>query len=74
MADKNNSGSQFTESLELEGTLKGDLVQLPCNEQGHPQLDQVLRALSSLTSNVSKDGSSTSSFMRNTAANKMNSA
>ena len=63
MADKNNSGSQFTESLELEGTLKGDLVQLPCNEQGHPQLDQVLRALSSLTSNVSKDGSSTSSLM-----------
>ena len=56
MADKNNSGSQFTESLELEGTLKGDLVQLPCNEQGHPQLDQVLRALSSLTSNVSRDG------------------
>ena len=63
MADMNNSGSQFTESLELEGTLKGDLVQLPCNEQGHPQLDQVLRALSSLTSNVSKDGSSTSSLM-----------
>ena len=62
MADMNNSGSQFTESLELEGTLKGDLVQLPCNEQGHPQLDQVLRALSSLTSNVSKDGSSTSSL------------
>ena len=63
MADMNNSGSQFTESLELEGTLKGDLVQLPCNEQGHPQLDQVLRALSSLTSNVAKDGSSTSSLM-----------
>ena len=63
MADMNNSGSQFTESLELEGTLKGHLVQLPCNEQGHPQLDQVLRALSSLTSNVSKDGSSTSSLM-----------
>jgi len=26
--------------FELEGTLKGHLVQLPCNEQGHLQLDQ----------------------------------
>ena len=26
------------ESSELEGTFKGHLVQLPCNEQGHPQL------------------------------------
>jgi len=24
-----------TESLELEGTFKGHLVQPPCNEQGH---------------------------------------
>ena len=28
------------ESFELEGTLKGHLVQIPCNEQGHLQLDQ----------------------------------
>ena len=28
------------ELLELEGTLKGHLVQLPCNEQGHLQLGQ----------------------------------
>ena len=35
-----------TEWLQLEGTLKGHLVQLPCNEQGHPQLHQVLRAWS----------------------------
>jgi len=26
------------ESFELEGTFKGHLVQLPCNEQGHLQL------------------------------------
>jgi len=34
----------FTESFESEGTLKSHLVQPPCNEQGHPQLHQVLRA------------------------------
>ena len=28
------------ESLELERTFKGHLVQLLCSEQGHPQLDQ----------------------------------
>jgi len=33
------------ESLELERTFKDHLVQLPCNEQGHPQLDQVVRGL-----------------------------
>jgi len=32
------------ESFELEGTLKGHLVQLPCSEQGHLQVHQVLRA------------------------------
>ena len=31
--------------LELEETFKGHLVQLPCNEQGHPQLHQVTQAL-----------------------------
>jgi len=29
----------------LEGTFKGHLVQLPCNEQEHPQLDQVAQGL-----------------------------
>ena len=33
------------EFLELEGTFKGHLVQLPCNEQRHPQLDQVAQGL-----------------------------
>ena len=28
------------ELFELEGTFKGHLVQLPCSEQGHPQLHQ----------------------------------
>ena len=32
---------RFMESFELEGTPKGHLVQLPCNEQGHLQLHQV---------------------------------
>ena len=43
------------ESFELEGTLKGPLAQL-CSGQGHLQLHQVLRALSSLTLNVPRDG------------------
>ena len=33
------------ESLELERTSIGHLVQLPCNEQGNLQLDQVAQAL-----------------------------
>jgi len=33
------------ESLELEGTSEGQLVQLPCNEQRHPQLHQVAQGL-----------------------------
>jgi len=28
----------------LEGTFKGHLVQLPCSEQGHSQLDQVAQS------------------------------
>lgn len=40
----------------LEGTFKGHLVQLPCTEQGHLQLHQVLRAPSSLTLGISRDG------------------
>ena len=47
------------ESFELEETLYSHLVQLPCNDQRHPQLDWVLRAPSSLTLSVSKDGAST---------------
>ena len=35
---------KIIESFELEGTFKGHLVQIPCNEQGHPQLHQVHRA------------------------------
>ena len=33
------------ESFEMEGTLKGHLVQFPCNEQGHLQLSQVAQNL-----------------------------
>jgi len=29
------------ESFVLEGSFKGSLLQPPCNEQGHLQLDQV---------------------------------
>jgi len=28
----------------LEGTIKGHLAQLPCSEQGHLQLDQVVQS------------------------------
>ena len=45
--------------LELERTLKAHLVQLSCDEQGHPQLHQLLRAPSSLALHVSSDGAST---------------
>ena len=48
--------------FELEGTLKGHLVLLTCNEKGHIQIDQVLRALSSLTLDVSRGGASTTSL------------
>lgn len=34
-----------TELLELEGILKGHLLQLPCSDQGHPQLNQVAYSL-----------------------------
>ena len=50
------------ESFELEGTLKGHLFQVPCHEQGHLQLHQVLRATSSLTLNIIRDGASTTSL------------
>lgn len=33
------------ESWELEGTSEGRLLQLPCTEQGPPQLDQVAQGL-----------------------------
>lgn len=46
-------------SCELEGTLKGQLVPLPCSDQGYPHLHQVLRAWSSMTLNISKDVAST---------------
>jgi len=35
---------QNNRSSGLEGTLKGHLVQLPCNEQGHLQLHQVAQS------------------------------
>ena len=41
--------------IELEGTFKGHLAQLPCSEQGHLQLHQVLRALCSLTLDVPRN-------------------
>jgi len=47
---------------ELDGNRKGHLKQLPCNEQGHLQQIRMLRALSSLTLNVSRDRASTTSL------------
>ena len=47
------------ERFKLEETLEGHLVQLPCTEQGHLQLHQVLRAPSSLTRSVCRDGAPT---------------
>jgi len=42
---KPNLFNRILESSELEGTFKGCLVQLPCSEQGHLQLDQVAQSL-----------------------------
>ena len=50
------------ELYELEGTLKGHLVQLPCNEQGQLQLHQVLTAPYSLSMAVCRDGAATTSL------------
>jgi len=41
---QNDLEEEITESFELEGTFKGHPVQLPCTEQGHLQLHQLLRA------------------------------
>jgi len=41
--------------FELEGAFKSHLVQIPCSEQEHLQLDQVLRAPSRLTLGVCRD-------------------
>ncbi|KAK4807110.1 hypothetical protein QYF61_018451 [Mycteria americana] len=46
----------------LEGNFKGHLVQPPCNEQGHLQLDQVAQSPDKLTLTVSRDGASTTSL------------
>jgi len=37
--------NRIIESFELEGTSKGYLVQVPCNEEGHPRLDQDAQSL-----------------------------
>ena len=62
MEQVKNCNHRITESFELEGALKGHLVQLPCNQQGRLQLHQVLRAWSSLTLNVCRDEAPTASL------------
>ena len=54
--------ARVIETFELEETFKGHLVQLPCSEQGHLRLSQVLRAPSSLALKVSRDGASATSL------------
>lgn len=39
---------RITEVLDLEGTFEGHLVQLPCKEQEHIQLNQVAQILPGL--------------------------
>jgi len=53
-----SSRDRIIELFQLEETFKGHLVQLSCTEQRHLQHHQVLRALSSLILNVSRDGAS----------------
>jgi len=54
--------ARVIETFELEETFKGHLVQLPCSEQGHLRLSQVLRAPSSLALKVSRDAASATSL------------
>lgn len=49
-------------TVELEQTFKRHLLQLPCNEQGQPWFDQVLRAPPSLVLKASMDGASATSL------------
>ena len=48
-----------TESLELKGTIEGHLVQLPAENRDTYSSIMLLRALPSLTLNISRDGAST---------------
>jgi len=43
---------RIVEPFEFEGVFKGHLVQLPCHEQGHLQLDQVPEAWTSSHTSV----------------------
>jgi len=56
------SHKRIMESFELEGSLKSHLVQVSCNEWVCYSCTRLLRAWSSLTLNVSKDGASTNSL------------
>jgi len=40
----NSCQDVIIESFELEGNLTGHLIQVPCTEQGHLQLDQVAQS------------------------------
>jgi len=42
---KKKKSNRIIECFGLEGTFKGHLVQPPCNEQGHLQLDEVVQSL-----------------------------
>ena len=53
---------RIKDSFELEGTLKGHLVQLPCNEQGYLQLGQVAWNLVQLHLEISRDRASTTAL------------
>ena len=46
----------------MEGTLRGHLIQLPCNAQEHHSYIRLLRALSRLTWNAFSNGESTASL------------
>ena len=50
------------ELLKFEGMFKDHLVQLPCNEQEHIELDQGVQSPFSLTLGVCRDGASTTSL------------
>jgi len=53
---------KITVSLELKGSFKGHLAQLPSSTQGHHSSIMLPRAWSSLALTVSRDGAATTSL------------
>lgn len=59
---KSEDQIRIVESLEVEGIFKGQLVQIPCNEHRHAQLDQSAQSPPGLTSKAFRVKAPTTSW------------